>query len=74
MARFGTFAAHFQEETMPENKGLNRGGKESEPNDGRWREPTEANLDRDQEKQKGGISREPSLNPNSQRQERHISD
>lgn len=62
---------------MPEEKGLNRGGtggQESELNDGRWREPTENKLDRDREKQRGGIGREPGLNPDSQRQEKHISD
>jgi len=72
---------------MPEEKGLNRGGtsgQEGELNDGRWREPTENKLDRsqldrnqldrDREKQRGGIGREPGLNPDSQRQEKHISD
>ena len=62
---------------MPEEKGLNRGGtggQESELNDGRWRETTENKLDRDREKQRGGIGREPGLNPDSQRPEKHISD
>lgn len=62
---------------MQEEKGLNRGGtggQESDLNDGRWRETTENKLDRDREKQRGGIGREPGLNPDSQRQEKHISD
>ena len=63
---------------MPEQRsGGMRGGQPSDLNDGRWREQPEARkdrLDRDREKQRGGIGREPGLNPDSQRQERHISD
>jgi hypothetical protein len=62
---------------MPDEKGLNRGnarGQASELNDGRWREPPAEKPERDQPKQQGGLSREPGLNPSSQRQEKHISD
>jgi hypothetical protein len=62
---------------MPDDKGLNRGGaggQEGELGDGRWREPPKSELERDQQKQQGGIAREPALNPDSQRPEKHISD
>jgi hypothetical protein len=64
---------------MAEEKGLNRGGtggQEGElSEEGRWREqPPQAQAERNQQKQPAGMSREPGLNPNSQRQEKHISD
>jgi hypothetical protein len=63
---------------IPEEKGLNRGGaggQAGELNDGRWREPPADNPDRNQRKPpQGGLSRDPALNPNSQRPEKHISD
>jgi hypothetical protein len=62
---------------MAEEKSLNRGGtggQESELDQKRLQKTTESKLDRDREKQQGGIGREPGLNPNSQRQEKHISD
>jgi hypothetical protein len=61
----------MQEKRTPD-RGL--GGQPNDLNDGRWREPPENKLDPNPRNQKPGLTREPSLNPNSQRQERHISD
>jgi len=59
---------------MAHEKGLNGNGQGSGLNDGRWREPPPAKAERNQQKQPSGLTREPPLNPSSQRQENHISD
>jgi hypothetical protein len=59
---------------MPDEKRRGTVGQASDLNDGRWREPPPAKPERSQQKQPSGLSREPGLNPSSQRPERHISD
>jgi hypothetical protein len=59
---------------MAHEKGLNRNGLANDLNDGRWREPPPAKAERDPQKQPSGMTRQPALNPSSQRPEKHISD
>jgi hypothetical protein len=61
----------MQEKRMPD-RGM--GGQPDDLHDGRWREPPETKVEPGPPKQKPGLAREPSLNPSTQRQERHISD
>lgn len=72
---------------MPENKGLNRGGTKGQdadldvpaespaPGSGRPRGSVQDRLDwRDQQKQRGGVDREPSLEEEKKIQPTHVVD